>query len=559
MSRLRLHRATLTRLDQALVQRRHPAALQRRFWLDRGWRALVSAGGLGVLLAISAIFFYLVYVVVPLMGGVQLEQLAVQPVETASIASEQPDAPSSAQVDLPPAQGLAGGQSQIVALPDGRLEHRLIASHGPPLRHWQLDAPAVWLGSEPQRRVFASLDQQGQLSLFYSTRATPLAQVETGLDQVRTAYWSNEGSQLVLESATQRQIWQIHNPHPEVSWPSLWAPVAYEHYTEPLRLWQASPSSLVSEPKFSLAPLTFGTLKAALAALLLALPLALGAALYTAYFLPRPWQRRVKACLEMMEAVPTVILGLIAALLLAPWLEQQLFSLMLLMVILALVLLLGASLLPRWGWQQRGGGLWMAYALGLLLSSGVLTWLLADGLEQRWFGGSLVYWLEVEQDWAIYQLNALVVGMAMGFALIPSLYALVEEALSAVPSRMTQAAMALGATPWQTIWRVLLPLAAPGIVAAVMLALGRAVGETMILLMASGNTPLMGANLLEGLRSLAANMAIEIQEAGVQSTHYRVLFLSALVLFVLTLVANTLAEWIRQGWRRRQQQLEGHG
>ena len=554
-----LQRDTLARLDTALAQRYTARVIQRRAGLDRVWRALVSAGGLGVLVAISAIFFYLVYVVLPLMGRVQLEQISAQPVETAYTASEQQGAPSSAQADLPPAQGLAGGQSQIVALADGHLEHQLVARDGTPLRRWQLDAPAVWLGSEPQRRVFASLDQQGLLSLFYSTRATPLAQVETGLDQVLTANWSNDGDRLTLESATQRQVWQIHNPHPEVAWRTLWQPVLYEHYAEPLQLWQASPGNLVGEPKFSLAPLTYGTLKAALVALLLALPLALGAALYTAYFLPRPWQRRVKASLEMMEAVPTVILGVIAAVLLAPWLEAQLFSLVFLMMTLALVLLLGASLLPRLGWQQRGGGLWMAYALGLLLLSLGLTWLLAARLEHFWFGGRLTNWLEVEQGWAVYQLNALVVGMAMGFALIPSLYALVEEALSAIPSRMTQAAMALGATPWQTIWRVLLPLAGPGVLAAVMLALGRAVGETMILLMASGNTPLMGANLLEGLRSLAANMAIEIQEAGVQSTHYRVLFLSALVLFVLTLVANTLAEWIRQGWRRRQQQLEGHG
>jgi phosphate transport system permease protein len=120
-----------------------------------------------------------------------------------------------------------------------------------------------------------------------------------------------------------------------------------------------------------------------------------------------------------------------------------------------------------------------------------------------------------------------------------------------VPRHLTQGSLALGATPWQTMVGVVLPTASPGIFAAVMMGFGRAVGETMIVLMATGNSPVMNFNIFEGMRTLSANIAVELPETPLGSTHFRVLFLAALVLLVLTFVMNTLAEIVRQRLRKR--------
>jgi phosphate transport system permease protein len=120
-----------------------------------------------------------------------------------------------------------------------------------------------------------------------------------------------------------------------------------------------------------------------------------------------------------------------------------------------------------------------------------------------------------------------------------------------VPKHLTQGSLALGATPWQTLSRVVILTASPGIFSAVMMGLGRAVGETMIVLMATGNTPIMDFSMFQGLRTLAANIAVEMPESEVGSSHYRVLFLAAFVLFVFTFMFNTLAEFVRQRLREK--------
>ena len=140
--------------------------------------------------------------------------------------------------------------------------------------------------------------------------------------------------------------------------------------------------------------------------------------------------------------------------------------------------------------------------------------------------------------------------------MIPIIFSLAEDSFSNVPHSMTAASMALGASRWQTLWRVVLPSASPGIFAAVMIGFGRAVGETMIVLMATGNTPLMDWSPLDGMRTLSANIAVEIPEApvpdiGVPGTLYRVLFLCAVLLFIVTFALNTAAELVRQRLRKR--------
>ena len=120
-----------------------------------------------------------------------------------------------------------------------------------------------------------------------------------------------------------------------------------------------------------------------------------------------------------------------------------------------------------------------------------------------------------------------------------------------MPTHLINGSLALGATRWQTLIRVVILTASPGIFSAVMIGLGRAVGETMIVLMATGNTPVMDLNIFQGMRTFAANIAVELPEAEVDSSHYRILFLTALVLFMITFVFNTVAEVVRQRLRSR--------
>jgi phosphate transport system permease protein len=164
-------------------------------------------------------------------------------------------------------------------------------------------------------------------------------------------------------------------------------------------------------------------------------------------------------------------------------------------------------------------------------------------------------WLSRETGIGYDQRNALVVGIAMGFAVIPTLFSIAEDALFGVPRALSNGSLALGATPWQTLVRVVIPTASPGIFSALMIGLGRAVGETMIVLMATGNTPIMDWNVFKGMRTLAANIAIEMPESAVNSSHYRILFLAALVLFLFTFLVNTGAEVVRQRLRERYSSL----
>ena len=153
------------------------------------------------------------------------------------------------------------------------------------------------------------------------------------------------------------------------------------------------------------------------------------------------------------------------------------------------------------------------------------------------------------------QRNSLVVGFVMGFAIIPIIYTIAEDALAAVPDHLRSASLGSGATPWQTASRIVIPTAMSGLFSAVMIGFGRAVGETMIVLMAAGNTPILEWNIFNGFRTLSANIAVELPEAVRNSTHYRTLFLAALVLFVMTFVLNTLAEIVRIRFRKKAMEL----
>jgi phosphate transport system permease protein len=139
----------------------------------------------------------------------------------------------------------------------------------------------------------------------------------------------------------------------------------------------------------------------------------------------------------------------------------------------------------------------------------------------------------------------------MGFAVIPIVFTIAEDALSNVPNSLISGSLALGASRWQTVWTVVVPTAISGILSAIMIGFGRAVGETMIVVMATGNTAVMEANPFNGMRTLSANIAVELPEAAAGETHFRALFLGACCLFALTFIVNTFAEILRQRLRER--------
>jgi phosphate transport system permease protein len=152
-----------------------------------------------------------------------------------------------------------------------------------------------------------------------------------------------------------------------------------------------------------------------------------------------------------------------------------------------------------------------------------------------------------------YRLNAINAGLALGFALVPIVYTISEDGLAAVPRSYREAAYALGATKFQTAATVVLPAAAPAVFASFVLAFGRAIGETMILLMAGGNAAITSFSLFDPLRTLSATIAAEMGEVVVGSAHYSALFFMGTLLFVITFVSNSAGQWIIRGMQRRMQ------
>lgn len=152
-----------------------------------------------------------------------------------------------------------------------------------------------------------------------------------------------------------------------------------------------------------------------------------------------------------------------------------------------------------------------------------------------------------------YRLNAINAGFALGFALVPIVFTISEDGLAAVPRAFREASYALGATKFQTALKVVLPAAAPAVFASFVLAFGRAIGETMILLMAGGNAAITSISLLDPLRTLSATIAAEMGEVVVGSEHYSALFFMGTLLFVITFLSNTAGQWVIGRMQKRMQ------
>jgi len=492
--------------------------------------------------------------------------------------------------------------------------------------------------SEGQRdKSFVVTDAAGNVRIIHSTSDQVLFNFKrTGDVSVPSTAMLFPRSDGVLLMSQRGAVngWQYSDPHPEITWKVLFSKLWYEGYDAPNYTWQSTAGVDTAEAKYSLIPLIFGTIKAAFYALLFGAPIALMAAIYTSEFVHPTVRATVKPMMEMMESLPTVILGFVAALVLAPFVEEWIGAVLLAFIALPMGLMLGAFL-----WQMMPVGFVLRYdgipKFCLMAATIFVTTFIAYSLgpwfEIAFFYGDFKQWTTGEigtgtpfmffillplaylavvyafrrylghhyraavgdRDratagridmlrWVVFlaaasllsftvaslitligydprgsivdtyqQRNALVVGFVMAFAVIPNIYTLAEDALNSVPGHLRAGSLACGATPWQTATFIILPTAASGVFSAIMMGMGRAVGETMIVVMAAGNTPVMEWNIFSGLRTLSANIAIELPEAVKDGTNYRVLFLAALTLFIMTFVINTGAELIRQRFRKR--------
>jgi phosphate transport system permease protein len=358
-----------------------------------------------------------------------------------------------------------------------------------------------------------------------------------------------------LDSNRMLTIWKMDIPHPEVSFSTLFGKVWYEGYDKPEYAWQSSSASDDYEPKLSLVPLVFGTIKATLFAMVFAVPLALLGAIYTSQFMSPALKGRVKPVVEIMAAIPSVVIGFLAGLWLAPLIDKSVLTIFLSIAIVPLMLLITIFFWKRIKTasplQVLTNGREFIALIPVVILGIYLAFLLSELAEVNLFAGDVKQWFFSTLGVRYDQRNSIIIAIALGFAVIPIIFTIAEDAISNVPRNLTAASLALGASRWQTAWRVVLPSALPGVFSAVMIGFGRAIGETMIVLMATGNTPIMSWSLFNGLRSLSANIAVEIPEAPLFSSLYRVLFLSAVLLFIFTFIINTGAEALRQRFRKK--------
>ena len=458
---------------------------------------------------------------------------------------------------------LAGASSLLVSYDTGIVAQYFQVS-GPKGRLYQEirqfdDLPPIEsITSEFYRKSFATVSPEGELTLLYTTSHRELFDEKFDLKNPGKMGFTPRSNGIVVEADKKLHIFSVENSHPEVSWSAMWDKVWYEGYPEPKYVWQSTSGSDDFEAKLSLMPLAYGTMKAAFYAMLFAVPLAIAGAIYTAYFMSPKVRGFVKPTIEIMEALPTVILGFLAGLWLAPLIEEHLPGILILLILLPTSILASAygwSQLPA-AWKQRLPEVYQELMLiPVVCFVGWFSFAISPIIEVALFDGNTRQFITNELGITFDQRNALVVGIAMGFAVIPTIFSIAEDAIFSVPRHLSNGSLALGATPWQTLTRVVLLTASPGIFSAIMMGLGRAVGETMIVLMATGNTAIMEWSVFEGMRTLAANIAVEMPESAIGSSHYRVLFLAAFVLFIFTFFFNTIAEVVRQRLRERYSSL----
>jgi len=417
------------------------------------------------------------------------------------------------------------------------------------------EGPTRAIHQSRRNKMLLRLTDAGDILIDYPTNERRLLSLTPPSPVVHAGFNTRANGIVGLDGAGTLYAWSLDCPHPEVSLGTLFGKVWYEDYPEPDFTWQSSASTDDFEPKFSLVPLIFGSFKGTVYAMLFAVPLALLGAVYTSQFTSQRIRGVVKSTLEVMAAVPSVVIGFLIALWLAPIVEANVLAFICAVAVFPLcyaAFVVGCQPLRHlaaFKFLERGNE--FVAMIPVTMGAGVCAWQLGGAIESFMFSGDFKAWLYAEHGARYDQRNCIIIAFGLGFAVIPIIFTIAEDALSNVPNSLKAASQALGATRWQTVWRVILPTASPGIFAGVIIGFGRAVGETMIVLMATGNTPIMDWSIFNGMRTLSANIAVEIPEAPVGGTLFRILFLSAVLLLVLTSILNTVAELIRQHLRNK--------
>ncbi len=431
-----------------------------------------------------------------------------------------------------------------------------------------LPGPAEFFSAAMRNKGF--LTGRGRFaSLRYSTTENIRWEQELPFDIHLAEIGPRYNRLLFLDTEGHLHFYDLRDPHPQAGWRTYFGKIQYEGRAEPEYSWQSTGGRDDFERKLSLVPLIIGTLKGTIYAMVFALPIALLAAIYTSQFLKPEIKRYVKPTMEIMASLPSVVLGFLAALWLAPIMSNAVPS-----VILATTFVIISAFAVGFGWGRlpqrirmrlKPGYEFIAFVPVMALVA-YLGWRLGPVVENIFFAvtdpdtglriADFRLWYPRATGLSFEQRNAFVVGFVMGFAVIPIIFTITEDALSNVPDAFRSGSLALGASRWQTAVRIVLPTASAGIFSAVMIGLGRAVGETMIVVMATGNTPVTNLNPFTGMRTLSANIAVELPEAPYLGTLYRTLFLGAMVLFLMTFIVNTLAEIMRQHLRERYKAVE---
>lgn len=472
------------------------------------------------------------------------------------------------------AEFLLGGNTLVLTGASGKSMLYSLYPHKPDgvLRFGKIgDLPEVPTGEEKlffaaSLRNKAFLSAKGSwASLRYATTRSIRWEEKLPFEIAQAALSPKYDRLLFLDTQNRLHVYALDDPHPEAGWRAFFGKIWYEGHDRPKYEWQSTGGSDDFESKFSMVPLLIGSLKGTFYALLFAVPLALLAAFYVAEFMDQKYKIYIKPAMEIMASLPSVILGFLAALYVAPLLEERVPALAAAAFCIPLGVLawgwffssLPAQRRPRWLRAGMEGFFllpwvsllfWASFMFGPWLES--LLCRVPDPATGQVIADFRLWWPKITGT-PFEQRNAVVVGFMMGFAVMPILFTIAEDAFSSVPKALRSAALALGASPWQTAVHVVLPTAAAGVFSAVMIAFGRAVGETMIVLMATGNTPVLDFSPFTGMRTLAANIAVELPEAPYGGTLYRALFLGGLLLFLMTFFINTLAEVLRQHLREK--------
>src|SRR6266496_4664636 len=256
-----------------------------------------------------------------------------------------------------------------------------------------------------------------------------------------------------------------------------------------------------NEPAFGALALIVGTLSTTLICLLIAVPVGLGAAVYISEFARGKVKETLKIVIELLAAIPSIVWGFIGLMVLGP--------------------------IVQWVFTAEPGSTWDKIMATLHLAS--------------------------HEGGATQGTNLLTAGIILALMSVPVIVSLGEDALRAVPDSFREAALALGANPWETVRRVLFPAARNGLLAACMLGMGRAVGETMAVLLATGHNNRIPAALPDPVRTMTAPIPAEMGETVNGGPHYRMLFVLGIVLFVITCGLNVASDLIVKGVKKANQ------